>query len=162
MIYKGVTDGPRPFGKEVLHGVAESPMPGGPYKKFKGVHPFRVEGAVFAAEDPFVWWDARAGKFRAVLKDNEGVLAGAGRTLAFYESPNALEWRLSRIPPVSGAVVRWDDGTVESMDRLERPQMTFDGNGNAVALQVACLPAGEGRRSFSLSVSLTENFFEDL
>jgi hypothetical protein len=161
MIYKGVTDGPRPFGKEVLHGVAESPMPGGPYTKIEGVHPFRVKGAVFAAEDPFVWWDARAGKYRAVLKDMEGFLTEAGRTLAFYESPDALEWRPSRISPVSGAALRWDDGVVESMDRLERPQITFDGNGNAVALQVACLATGEGRRSFSLSVPLAEDFFEN-
>jgi hypothetical protein len=92
----------------------------------------------------------------------EGFLAEAGRTLAFYESPDALEWRLSRIPPISGAALRWDDGVVESMDRLERPQITFDGNGNAVALQVACLSSAGGRRSFSLSVSLTDDFFEEL
>jgi hypothetical protein len=161
MIYKGVTDGTRPFGKEVLHGVAESPMPGGPFNKVDGVHPFKVDGVVFAAEDPFVWWDVHSAKFRAVLKDNNGDLTGAGRTLAFYESPNALEWSISDIPPLSGAGIAWENGEVQSMDRLERPQITFDRHGRAVSLQVACLPTGDRQRSFSLSVPLAHDFFEN-
>lgn len=159
MIYKGVTDGPRPFGKEVLHGVAVSQSPMGPFNKLDGIHPFKVEGVVFAAEDPFVWWDVRSAKFRAVLKDTHGDLAGAGRTLAFYESTDALDWKLSSIPPISGAAVEWDDGEVQAMDRLERPQVIFDRSGQAVSLQLACLPAGGGHRSFSLSVPLAADFF---
>lgn len=160
MVYKGVTDGPRPFGKEVLHGVAKAERPMGPYQRVPGAHPFQVVGSHFAAEDPFVWWDPGAEVFRAVVKDMDGDLTGAGRSLAFYDSPNGTEWTISHRPPISGTAIKWDDGSLETMRRVERPQVTFDPQGRAVALQVACQSAENDNSSFSLSVPLAGDFFD--
>jgi hypothetical protein len=159
MIYKGVTDGPRPFGSRVLHGVARCAKATGPYRRVQGVHPFQVEGAAFAAEDPFIWCDRAAGCFRAVVKDMSGDLTGGGRCLAFFESTDGELWLPSAERPVSGSALRWEDGTVEPFSRIERPQVTVDASGEAVALRVACLPEEDGAASFSLSVPLPAGYF---
>jgi hypothetical protein len=159
MVYKGVTDGPRPFGSRVLHGAARADAPTGPYRRLRGAHPFIVEDAAFAAEDPFVWWDRRAACYRAVVKDMEGELSGGGRCLAFFESSDGVRWLPSALRPVSGSALCWDDGTVGSFSRIERPQITLDAEGEALALRVACLDADEAGPSSSLSVPLPAGFF---
>jgi hypothetical protein len=161
MIYKGVATGPRPFGGAVLHGLAEGAHPGGPYSKVAGSHPFSDGRSPFPAEDPFAWYDSTAGVYRAIVKDMEGALAGVGRSLVFFESKDAREWNLSSLPAVPGSEIIWEDGKAEEFSRIERPQVTFDTEGRAVALQLACLPAGSGRVSFSLSIPLPPDFFEN-
>lgn len=161
MVYKGVTDGPRPFGARVLHGVARADGPTGPYLRERNVHPFQVEGAPFAAEDPFVWWDRAAGCFRAVVKDMNGDLTGGGRCLAFFESSDGQRWLPSAVRPVSGAALRWEGGEQEQFSRIERPQVVaLDSSGEAVALRVACRAEEGNTASFSLSVPLPPGFFQ--
>jgi hypothetical protein len=159
MIYKAVSDGPQPFGGKVRHGVAESDDPQGPYVRQPGAHPFAAETSSFPAEDPYAWYDKPSGLYRAVVKDMNGDLTGQGRSLAFYHSKDALQWELSAIPPVSGAKLMMPDGTLLPCARIERPQITVDADGRAVALHVACLPEGGDGISFSVSVPIPPGFF---
>lgn len=159
MIYKAVSDGPQPFGGKVMHGVAESNDPQGPYVRQPGIHPFAAETSSFPAEDPYAWYDKPSGLYRAVVKDMNGALTGQGRSLAFYHSKDALQWELSAIPPVSGAKLMMPDGTLLPCARIERPQITVDADGRAVALHVACLPEGGDGVSFSVSVPIPPGFF---
>lgn len=160
IIYKAVTDGPQPFGGRVLHGVAEAAHPQGPYERKDGVHPFAAETSPFPAEDPFAWYDKLANLCRAVVKDMDGSLTGRGRSLAFYQSEDGLHWEPSPLPPISGSNLLRGDGSLLACSRVERPQVTFDAEGRAVALHVACLPEPAGSVSFSLSVPIPPGFFE--
>ncbi len=160
MIYKAVTKGPAPFGGDVLHGLAEAPKPDGPYLRVPGFHPFAAAGVKFPAEDPFAWWDQGSGIYRAIVKDMKGSLTGVGRALAFYTSVDGREWVKADCPPIFGSEIRWEDGVREKFSRIERPQVTFDGEGTPVALQLACLRDGPESVSFSLSVPIAPDFFD--
>ena len=160
MIYKAVSLGDMPFGGVVLHGLAEAAKPDGPYRRLPGLHPFRAQESQFAAEDPFAWWDHGSGLYRAIVKDMDGSLTGLGRSLAFYLSRDGREWVPAPLPSISGSDILWDDDTQEKFIRIERPQITFDASGKALALQLACLPEGPGSVSFSLSIPIPVGFFD--
>lgn len=160
MIYKAVTSGPQPFGGRVLHGIAEAADPQGPYERKEGVHPFAAANSPFPAEDPFAWYDKPANLYRAVVKDVDGSLTGQGRSLAFYQSEDGLHWEPSPLPPILGSKLLRGDGSLMACARVERPQITVDAEGRAVALHVACLPEPAGSVSFSLSVPIPPGFFE--
>jgi hypothetical protein len=55
---------------------------------------------------------------------------------------------------MSASQLVWEDGVMEQFSRIERPQLTFDAEGVAVALQVVCLPDDPGAVSYSLSLPL--------
>jgi len=160
MIYKAVSAGPQPFGGKVLHGVAEADDPQGPYVRQPGIHPFAAEASSFPAEDPCAWYDKPNGLYRAVVKDMDGALTGQGRSLAFYHSKDARQWELSPVPAVAGSKLLRPDGTFLPCARIERPQITVDAEGRAVALHVACLPEVADGISFSVSVPIPRGFFE--
>jgi len=161
MIYKGVAIGPPPFGGAVLHGLAEASDPCGPFRKVPGIHPFTAGKSLFPAEDPFAWYDPASRVYRAIVKDMDGSLVGQGRSLVFFESKDARDWQVSRIPAISASEIWWEDTGREDYARIERPQVTFDPEGRPVALQLACLPAAPDSVSFSLSVPLPPDFFEN-
>jgi hypothetical protein len=157
LCYKGVSDGPRPFGGSVRHGIAIASNPLGPYRKIKGIHPFNSTKSNFPAEDPFIWWDDEALVYRAIVKDMEGTFTGSGPSLALFRSADAFHWQPEEPALVMDKTVRWQAGKEEYMERLERPQLTFDKTGKLVALQVACLPKRAGAAAFSLSFALNDS-----
>jgi hypothetical protein len=155
MIYKGVTADGSHFGKEVLHGVADAPSPEGPYTRVPHASPFAAAGECFPAEDPFAWYDRRSETYFALVKDMKGALTKTGRrSIALFQSKCSRVWTLFPGAAMSAAQLVWEDGVMEQFSRIERPQLTFDAEGVAVALQVACLPDGPGAVSYSLSIPL--------
>ena len=145
IMYKGVGDGEMPFGGNVLHGVAFSDSPMGPFEK--SPEPiFRLEGVKFPAEDPFVWYQDR--KYRAIVKDmhsvflrpGTGVVAGEPDTdpdkltssfenkssLVLFESKNGRDWTLAKRPLVSRNELHWEDGRVQVVALLDRPQLHIE------------------------------------
>jgi hypothetical protein len=135
MVYKAVGDKNRlPFGGPVLHAVATSDSPTGPFKK----HPtpvFIKEGVAFAAEDPFVWCDGT--RYLAIVKDNAGHFTGRGKSTALFESADGFDWRLAKHPLVATTEIRWADGRVQKLNSLERPQLLFEGGKPIVLLFAA-------------------------
>ena len=121
MVYKAVGDrGEMPFGGPVVHVVATSDNPAGPFTK----HPravFTKEGVHFPAEDPFVWRQGEG--YFAIVKDMGGHFTGAGRSLALFESEDGFDWRPAEDPLVSKTEILWSNGTLQKLLALERPQV---------------------------------------
>lgn len=137
MVYKTVADKkPLPFGGPVLHCVAVSDSPTGPFVK-QPDPVFVKDGVHFAAEDPFVWTEG--GGYHAIVKDMNGYFTGCGRSLALFESVDGLDWKLAAHPLVSRTEIFWEDGRQENLQALERPQLLLE-DGRPLALICA---AGE-------------------
>ncbi|MDV7185893.1 glycoside hydrolase family protein [Lutibacter sp. TH_r2] len=134
MVYKAVSKKkPGIWGGPVVHCVATSDNPTGPFVKYdKPV--FTAEGHNFPAEDPFIWY--QDGKYRAIVKDMHGAFTDAGRALVLFESIDGFDWKLSQNALVSTLQIKWEDGTVQKVDHLERPQLYLE-NGKPKVLVCA-------------------------
>jgi hypothetical protein len=145
LMYKGVGNGEMPFGGKVLHGVAFSTSPTGPFVKSpKPI--FQKEGVKFPAEDPFVWYQDK--KYWAIVKDMHSVFIDESpkvientinsnpdslsksfekkASLVLFESDNGVDWKLAKKPLVSKTVLNWDDGAVQQVQLLDRPQLFIE------------------------------------
>lgn len=157
MVYKAVADkGKKPFGGPVVHIVATSDSPTGPFKK----HPdpvFTKPGEKFAAEDPFIW----RGKDRywAIVKDFAGHFTGKGASLALFESEDGFSWKVSKHPLVSTLQIKWDDGEKQELMKFERPQLLLK-DGEPWILLCAAAPKGKLEESFNVRIPLTESATE--
>jgi len=151
MVYKAVgAQGKLPFGGPAVHCVATSDSPTGPFNK----HPnpiFVKEGVRFPAEDPFIW--RSADRYWAVVKDNAGHFTQCGYSLALWESPDGLDWKLAKHPLVTTPEVTWADGRRQKLTALERPQILFD-NGTPVALFCAAAETKDRDGSFNIQIPL--------
>ena len=152
MAYKAVGDkGKPPFYGPVLHCVATSDSPTGPFTKYPNPV-FVKEGVHFAAEDPFIWCDGQ--RYWAIVKDNAGFFTGAGRSTALWQSDDGIDWRLAKHPLVATTEIVWADGQRQKMKALERPQLFFDNNRPAVLL-FATTPDDKGEGAFNVRIPLS-------
>nr|WP_320118889.1 glycoside hydrolase family protein [uncultured Marinifilum sp.] len=134
MVYKAVgKKNKRISGGPVVHCVATSDSPTGPFKKYD-FPVFTAEGHEFPAEDPFIWY--QDGKYRAIVKDMHGAFTDAGQALVLFDSEDGFDWKLASNPLVSKLQIRMDDGTLLKLKHLERPQL-YRENGEPVALVCA-------------------------
>jgi len=151
MVYKAVGDkGPPPFGGPVLHAVATSDNPTGPFQK----HPkpiFVKQGVQFAAEDPFIWSDGQ--RYWAIVKDNAGHFTGAGKSTALWQSDDGLDWRLAKHPLVATTEIAWEGGQKQKLHSLERPQLFFE-NGRPTVLMFASDTDSKREHSFNVRIPL--------
>lgn len=134
MVYKAVGKLKKGiFGGPVVHCVATSESPTGPFKKYD-FPVFTAEGHDFPAEDPFIWY--QDGKYRAILKDMHGAFTDAGQALVLFESNDGFDWKLAKNALVSTLEIKWADGTIQKVDHLERPQLFLE-KGKPIALLCA-------------------------
>ncbi|MBI4978961.1 MAG: glycoside hydrolase family protein [Spirochaetes bacterium] len=151
MVYKGVgMEKPLPSGGPVVHLVATADSPTGPFVK----HPnpvFTKSGIAFAAEDPFIWYDRD--RYRAIVKDMAGHFTDAGKSLVQFESSDGLTWTLAEHPLVSRIEVAWENGIVEKLHSLERPQLLIV-DGILRALLCAADVNDKREHSFNLQIPL--------
>ncbi|QHI68378.1 glycoside hydrolase family protein [Tichowtungia aerotolerans] len=140
MIYKEVgARKPLPFGGPVVHRVATSDAPDGPFTP----HPnpvFTCGEVMFPAEDPFIW--TQNGQYYAILKDMNGYFTRGNRSLVLFESHDGFDWRLSDPCLISDRTVRFENGSVKKFDYLERPQLYLE-DGNPSVLFCAARDSGE-------------------
>ncbi|MGJ8682075.1 glycoside hydrolase family protein [Paraglaciecola sp.] len=122
MVYKAVAKKrPLPGGGPVVHLVATSSSPTGPFVK----HPepvFTAKGEKFPAEDPFIWHQDDA--YWAIVKDMRGVFTNQGKSLALFTSKDGFDWNKAERALVSKLQVNWQSG-MEQLNHLERPQIWF-------------------------------------
>jgi len=146
MVYKCVgKKSPLPFGGPVVHLVATSDSPTGPFKK--QMNPiFTKEGVHFAAEDPFIWYSGD--RYWAIVKDMNGIFTGKGTSTALFESSNGSDWKLSAHTLVATTELTWEDGRKEKLERFERPQLYFE-NGIPVVLMFSASNADDTAASTS-------------
>jgi hypothetical protein len=138
LLYKAVgRENPLPFGGPVVHLMAVSNSPLGPFKK--DLKPkFTLTGQSFPFEDPFFWYDKSRDRYFVIMKDNHGTIAGTGEsTLILYESQDTIQWTKASHLLVSTLELHWATGKTQSVKRMERPQITFDRDGYPIALIVA-------------------------
>jgi len=137
LMFKGWSAGEGTFGP--VHGVAIGDTPVGPFE----VQPEPVlavpvgNGRYAMAEDPFMWYANRHGRFYALVKDFTGRITGAGKSLALFESPDAIEWRLSSNGLASKLQTSWEGGGIQKLQHLERAQLLFDESGEPIMLYAA-------------------------
>ncbi|GAF05029.1 glycoside hydrolase family protein [Saccharicrinis fermentans] len=124
---KGIAGGP------VVHCVATSDNPTGPFKKYD-FPVFTAEGHDFPAEDPSIWY--QDGKYRAIVKDMHGAFTSAGQALVLFESNDGFHWKLASKPLVSKLELNMKNGKHLKLNHLERPQI-YKENGQAIALLCA-------------------------
>lgn len=141
---KGIAGGP------VVHCVATSDSPTGPFKKYD-FPIFEAEGHDFPAEDPFIWYEK--GKYRAILKDMHGAFTEAGQALVMFDSEDGFHWKLSKNALVSTLQILWADGRTQKVKHLERPQLYLE-NGKPIALLCASdsLDANGILQSFNVQI----------
>ena len=123
---KGIAGGP------VVHCVATSDSPTGPFKKYD-FPVFTAEGHDFPAEDPFIWY--QSGKYRAIVKDMHGAFTDAGRALVYFESEDGFDWKLAENPLASKLQIKKKDGSILKVDHLERPQVYIE---NGIPKAIVC------------------------
>jgi len=143
LLYKAVgRANPLPFAGPVVHLMAVSELPIGPFRK--DLTPlFTVPGSAFPFEDPFFWYDAKRDLYFVIMKDNHGIVSGTGHsTLVLYQSKDASDWVKATHLLVSDLELRWKDRPVEKVIALERPQLTFNAMGDPIALVVAIRDGG--------------------
>jgi arylsulfatase A-like enzyme/predicted GH43/DUF377 family glycosyl hydrolase len=136
MVYKAVAKkGKAPKYGPVVNLTAISKSPQGPFIK-QNNPVFTAEDNEFPAEDPFVWFDKQSNQYLALVKDMNGAFTNAGVSLVLFTSKNGLDWKLAKNPLVSKLEITWEDGRIQQLDKLERPQLYFE-NGKPFALLCA-------------------------
>ena len=126
--------------------------PEGPFTK-RLTPIFTKPGVHFAAEDPFIWHDGQ--RYRAVVKDNDGLFTGRGYSLAQWESADGFDWR----PAKHVFVARPDFVTLPAGRKpllaLERPYVYRDERGEPAVLFCASSDSkGSAETSFNLAIPL--------
>ena len=151
IVYKAVGDTNKlPFGGPVLHAVAFSDSPTGPFRKQPNPV-FKKEGVAFAAEDPFIW--TQNSHYWAIVKDNAGYFTQRGKSTALFESSDGLDWKLAKHALVATTEITWEDGRKQKLNSLERPQLFFE-NSMPSLLLFACDEDGKRDHSFNIRVPL--------
>ncbi|WPR71115.1 glycoside hydrolase family protein [Flavobacterium sp. NG2] len=153
MVYKAVgKKKPGIMGGPVVHCVATSDNPSGPFKKYdKPV--FLAEGHDFPAEDPFIWY--QKGKYRAILKDMHGAFTKEGKALVLFESNDGYDWKLSKNALVSKLEINWENGNLQKVEHLERPQLYIENGVPKVLLCASDIVDENGvLQSFNVQIPL--------
>ncbi|WP_249312833.1 MULTISPECIES: glycoside hydrolase family protein [Congzhengia] len=135
-VYKGVSkEGELPKGGPVICGVAIAEHPEGPFIKEKEPimqnpnHPWSVE-------DPFIWRED--GNYYSLVKDFHGYFTKTnGYSVALFESRDGIHWAPSDTPLAFTRELVYEDGQIQKVALLERPQLYFE-NGTPKALLCAC------------------------
>ncbi|MEA2068715.1 MAG: glycoside hydrolase family protein [Verrucomicrobiota bacterium] len=137
-------------GHKVYHSAAVADHPNGPFVK-TGHKIFDSAASEFPAEDPFIWY--QDGKYHAILKDMHGSFSHVGMSLVQFESDNGLEWKPGTPVLVSKKEIHWDDGSVEKVERLERPQLWLEDG----LPRMLFLALKQGNHAYNVHIPLAES-----
>lgn len=123
-----------------IHGVALSDSPTGPFKATDHfVFDIRNEDSTIASgEDPYVWYHINHDKFYVILKDFTGRITQGKPGLALLESIDGILWTKPNNSFFMKKEVVLNTGDTIKVNRLERPQLLIDKDGNPKVLFSAC------------------------
>jgi len=143
MVYKCLGEDGR-----VFHGVAVADDPLGPFTK--DPEPVLThETSKFPAEYPFIWY--QDSWFYGILKDMQANYTPHRRALVLFESADGHAWEPSAHPLVTTRTIRWEDGSEQQLNHLERPQL-FRENGRPAVL--FCAADEDRNHSFNVHIPL--------
>lgn len=92
--------------------------------------------SVAVADSPTGPWQRSEKPFLglyAILSDH-AAFTGIKQALCLFRSEDGIAWKPSAQTLVSDRTVRWADGSSETLEDLERPQMVFDDQGEPMIL----------------------------
>ncbi|WP_290708830.1 glycoside hydrolase family protein [Flavihumibacter sp. CACIAM 22H1] len=114
-----------------VHGVAIGDSPVGPFKVLPDIiFDIRMDdGKIASAEDPFVWYSTKEGRFFAVLKDFTGKITKGDASLALLESDDGINWHRSFYAEFLKKELVLQNGRVVKLHHLERPFLLLDKQG---------------------------------
>ncbi|MFV0482541.1 MAG: hypothetical protein ACK5MG_00395, partial [Bacteroidales bacterium] len=93
---------------------------------------------IASAEDPYVWYHKGYKRFYALIKDFTGRITGAEPGLAILESVDGMKWTKPANPYFMKKELCLKNGEHIKVNRLERPQLLIDNDGNPLVLFAAC------------------------
>ena len=150
-VYKAVGDGILPKGGSVICGVAIADSPLGPF--IKEDKPIMINPKNdWSVEDPYIWY--QDDQFYALVKDFQGYFTKRGKnTVALFQSKNGIDWDPAEIPFAFETKICWDDGTMQELTALERPQLLME-NGKPTVLYCAASATENREDSFNIAIPL--------
>ncbi|MCY7356806.1 MAG: glycoside hydrolase family protein [Rudanella sp.] len=162
LIYKGVSDGPMPFGGKVRMHVAIGDSPTGPFVKQPGTV-FGHETMPFPTDDNVIW--GQSGRLYAIVKDYRGLYSQQARpgstekeSLVLFTSDDGLDWRLAAHPFVSDFHIRWADERVsERLHRLDQPQVWLENGKPSVLFLAVKAKSDDDNSDLSYNIQLKLN-----
>ena len=153
MVYKAVGKKfPTPNGGPVVHMIATSDSPTGPFIKYPEPI-FTFEGERFPAEDPYIWHQDE--KYRAIVKRIKHIEQKRVFSLELYESIDGFDWNPAPNHKVSDLEFQWENGKLQKLKHLERPQLYLENGKPKVMLCAAdTLDQNGVRQSFNVQIPL--------
>ena len=142
-----------------IHGVAIADSPTGPFK----VNPDPIlivkkeDGSIAMAEDPFIWYNKPRNSFFALVRDFKGDITGYGHSMALFRSNDGINWQTAENVLASDLNIKWENGMIDQVARLERPQLLLDIDGEPLVLYCACAiepPTDEKTNTFNIQIPL--------
>ena len=159
MVYKSVIDNGTFKGGGVVHHVALSDNPLGPFVDYE--KPFVVSSkSDFPIDDHVEWY--QDGKYYCIAKDHAGSkensLTEFGKSLILFDSYDGLNWNLSKNPLVHRFTINFSDSTSMDFERLEMPKIYME-KGVVKAIFLAAKPVGVDK-SFSIVLPVNSEYHE--
>ena len=139
-----------------LHGVAIADSPTGPFTATDHfVFDIRNDDSTIASgEDPYVWYHNKHEKFYVLLKDFTGRITEGKPGLALLESMDGITWTKPENPFFMKKEVVLSTSDTIHVNRLERPQLLLDKDGNPLVLYAACSIVDIGSRTDGVSFNV--------
>ena len=159
LYYKTQLPGKGKFGRGVMHYVATSDNPLGPFKKHD--QPiidkrdcFPNEHFNFHIDDHVEWF--QKDRYYAIVKDHDApYLTTHGQILHLMESQDGLKWIRSNHSFVKDKIIRWSDGTANNYRRLEMPKIFLEDGKPRVLFLAALESEDSSGQSYNIAVPLT-------
>ena len=86
-------------------------------------------------EDPYIWNDGE--KYYLLAKCMNDQITGEAQSGFLATSKEGISWRISDEPKAYSRTIQMDDGSTETMKKLERPQVLIE-NGQPTHVFFAC------------------------
>lgn len=133
MLYKGVSKNGALKGGKVRFSVAFADHPEGPFVKIgQLIFQPKDSDTHMVAEDPYIWYDNKADKYYAIVRDVIDQFTGENSgKLALMVSIDAITWKLTKHPKVLPPILQCSDGNVYDICKngVERPFLYRDEDG---------------------------------
>jgi predicted GH43/DUF377 family glycosyl hydrolase len=117
MMYKSTTGTSAPL----QLGLTTAPKPEGPYRRI-GKQPLFD----YNVEESFVWREYD--RYWMLSKDMSGKIAGERDVGLLLTSTDGIDWDLAENPVAYELNIKWKDGTIEDVPRVERPFIYIENN----------------------------------
>lgn len=116
-------------------GVARADHYSGPYERVGDNNRIEFTPIDTDVEDPYIWYDGE--KYNLLAKCMNDSITGEAQSGFLATSKDGITWRISDEPLAYSKTVELDDGSIETMKKLERPQVLIE-NGRPTHVFFAC------------------------